>query len=105
MLLGVLVFGAGICMNGAQSSMPTLAAGFYPTNCRATGVAWMLGMGRFGGISGALLGAQLVGLGWSFTTIFGLLAVPALVASLALLATGVRNRNAHDAVTVIEAKV
>ncbi|WP_080745366.1 MFS transporter [Cupriavidus necator] len=104
-LLGVLVFGAGICMNGAQSSMPTLAAAFYPTNCRATGVSWMLGMGRFGGISGALLGAQLVGLGWSFTTIFGLLAVPALVASLALLATGVRNRNAGGTLSVIEAKV
>ncbi|MFJ1253928.1 MFS transporter [Cupriavidus sp. CuC1] len=91
-LLGFLVFGAGICMNGAQSSMPTLAAGFYPTNCRATGVAWMLGIGRFGGITGALLGAQLVGFGWSFTTIFGLLALPALAAALALLGAGMRSR-------------
>jgi hypothetical protein len=34
-------------MNTAQSSMPALAAGFYPTQERATGVAWMLGMGSW----------------------------------------------------------
>jgi len=104
-LLGVLVFAAGTCMNGAQSSMPTLAAGFYPTNCRATGVAWMLGMGRFGGISGALLGAELVGRGWSFTTIFGLLAMPAVVAAVALMATGVRNRQACPVPPAVEVEI
>jgi AAHS family 4-hydroxybenzoate transporter-like MFS transporter len=104
-LLGALIFGAGICMNGAQSSMPTLAAAHYPTNCRATGVSWMLGMGRFGGISGALLGAQLVGLGWSFMTIFGLLAVPAFGASLALLAARVKTGNVHNAPGTVGAEV
>lgn len=89
-LLGVLVFAAGTCMNGAQSSMPTLAAGFYPTQCRATGVAWMLGIGRFGGIVGALLGAQILGLGWSFGKIFGLLSLPAFVATAALLIASAR---------------
>jgi AAHS family 4-hydroxybenzoate transporter-like MFS transporter len=39
-----MVFIAGSIMNGAQSSMPALAAGFYPTQGRATGVAWMLGL-------------------------------------------------------------
>ncbi len=48
-LMGVMVFIAGSIMNGAQSSMPALAAGFYPTQGRATGVARMLGIGRFGG--------------------------------------------------------
>ena len=103
-LLGVLVFAAGTCMNGAQSSMPTLAAGFYPTQCRATGVAWMLGIGRFGGIVGALLGAQILGLGWSFGKIFGLLSLPAFVATAALLIASARPRTAvrpavgqHDA--------
>ena len=41
-LMGVMVFIAGSIMNGAQSSMPAMAAGFYPTQGRATGVAWML---------------------------------------------------------------
>ena len=47
-------------MNTAQSSLPALAAGFYPTQGRATGVAWMLGLGRFGGIAGSFLVAELV---------------------------------------------
>lgn len=85
-LLGVLIFLAGTAMNGAQSSMPSLAAAFYPTQGRATGVAWMLGIGRFGGIAGALLGAELLRLRLGFDTIFTLLSLPALLAAGALLA-------------------
>ena len=40
-LFGGLIFLMGIAMNGAQSGMQTLAATFYPTECRATGIAWM----------------------------------------------------------------
>lgn len=84
-LMAVTVFIAGTCMNGAQSSMPALAAGFYPTQGRATGVAWMLGLGRFGGILGAMSGGVLMQMQLSFSTIFTLLAIPALVAALALM--------------------
>ncbi|MEO3991493.1 MFS transporter [Pseudocitrobacter cyperus] len=84
-LMGIMVFIAGTIMNGAQSSMPALAAGFYPTQGRATGVAWMLGLGRFGGILGAFSGAFLMQAELSFQTIFTLLAIPALLSALALL--------------------
>ena len=57
--LVVIVFLAGMFMNTAQSSLPALAAAFYPTQGRATGVAWMLGFGRFGGIAGSFLVAWL----------------------------------------------
>ena len=47
--------------------MPSQAdAIFYPTQGRATGVSWMLGIGRFGAILGAWMGATLLGLGWNF---------------------------------------
>ncbi len=36
-LFGGLIFLMGIAMNGAQSGMQTLAATFYPTECRANG--------------------------------------------------------------------
>ena len=84
-LMGVMVFIAGSIMNGAQSSMPALAAGFYPTQGRATGVAWTLGIGRFGGILGAFSGAFLMQAQLSFETIFTLLAIPAFLSALALL--------------------
>ena len=83
-VLGLLIFLAGTAMNGAQSSMPTLAASFYPTQGRATGVAWMLGIGRFGGIAGALLGAELLRMHLGFDAIFTLLTVPAFIAAGAL---------------------
>lgn len=85
MLMGVMVFIAGAIMNGAQSSMPALAAGFYPTQGRATGVAWMLGLGRFGGILGAFSGALLMQAELSFRTIFMLLALPAVLSAVALM--------------------
>jgi len=74
----------GIVMNGAQSSMPTLAAEFYPMHGRATGVAWMMGIGRLGGVSGALIGAELMSRQLGFDQIFTLLAFPAVCAAGAL---------------------
>lgn len=83
--LGALVFMAGFFMSGSQTSMSPLAAGFYPTLGRATGVSWMLGMGRFGAILGAFMGGVLLSLGWSFQLIMGALAVPAGLAAVAVL--------------------
>jgi AAHS family 4-hydroxybenzoate transporter-like MFS transporter len=79
------VFIAGTLMNTAQSSMPALAAAFYPTRGRATGVAWMLGIGRFGGIAGSFLVAELSARHLGFSEIFTAVAVPGLVATVALL--------------------
>ena len=84
-LLIVVVFAAGVLMNTAQSSMPALAAAFYPTQGRGTGVAWMLGIGRFGGIAGSFLVAELTRQHFSFENIFAVVAVPGVIACIALL--------------------
>jgi MFS transporter, AAHS family, 4-hydroxybenzoate transporter len=84
-LLGATVFMAGFFMSGSQSSMSPLAAAFYPTLGRATGVSWMLGVGRFGAILGAFIGGTLLGMGWNFQLILAALAVPAFVAGVAVL--------------------
>ena len=97
LLMGVMVFIAGSIMNGAQSSMPALAAGFYPTQGRATGVAWLLGIGRFGGILGAFSGAFLMQAQLSFETIFTLLAIPALLSAVALMIKAAAGRSARSA--------
>jgi len=83
-LLVLVVFVAGTIMNTAQSSMPALAAGFYPTQGRATGVAWMLGIGRFGGIAGSFLVAELARRQLGFDQVFMVLAIPGLIAAGAL---------------------
>jgi AAHS family 4-hydroxybenzoate transporter-like MFS transporter len=83
--LVLIVFAAGVLMNTAQSSMPALAAAFYPTQGRGTGVAWMLGIGRFGGIAGSFLVAELTRRNFTFGGIFTVVAVAGLISSIALL--------------------
>lgn len=86
--VGVLVaavFIAGLLMNAAQSSMQALAAEYYPTAGRASGVAWMLGIGRFGGIAGSFLVAELSRRHLDLSQVFMVVAVPGVVAALALL--------------------
>ena len=83
--LVVVVFIAGTIMNTAQSSMPALAAAYYPTRGRATGVAWMLGIGRFGGIAGSFLVAELSARQLSFGDIFAVVAIPGIIATAALM--------------------
>lgn len=84
-LLVLVVLLAGTVMNTAQSSLPALAAAFYPTQGRATGVGWMLGLGRFGGIAGSFLVAELTRRQLGFGQIFTVVAVPGLIAAAALV--------------------
>ncbi len=84
-LLVLAVFVGGTLMNTAQSSLPALAAAFYPTQGRATGVGWMLGLGRFGGIAGSFLVAELARRQLTTGTIFAVVAIPGLISAAALL--------------------
>ena len=97
-LLSTLIFLAGTTMNGAQASMGSIAALYYPTSSRATGVAWMLGFGRIGGICGALFGAELIKHELSYSSIFTLLSIPALIAAIALLYKDFRSNRAEQAI-------
>lgn len=86
-LLAILVFSAGFSMSGAQTGLNAYAPGCYPTVARATGVSWMLGIGRFGSILGSAFGGALLGMGLGFGTILSMLAIPAVCAAVAILLT------------------
>jgi AAHS family 4-hydroxybenzoate transporter-like MFS transporter len=88
----ILVFAAGTMVTGAQASLPALAAPLYPTQARATGIAWMLGVGRFGGILGAMVGGVLLGMQLPFSVILAVLAAPALIAMTALAVLASRTK-------------
>jgi AAHS family 4-hydroxybenzoate transporter-like MFS transporter len=85
-LLIVGVTGVGFCISGSQIGANALAAAFYPTSNRVTGVSWALGIGRCGAILGSLMGGALLGAGLGFSTIILLLAIPALLASISIFA-------------------
>jgi MFS transporter, AAHS family, 4-hydroxybenzoate transporter len=88
MTLGVLIFLCGALATSAATSLSAYAAHIYPTEGRSTGVAWMQGVGRLGGVAGSFAGAAMLGLGWHFGDVFTMLAVPALISALAMLAIG-----------------
>ncbi|WP_233887661.1 MFS transporter [Paraburkholderia flagellata] len=85
MLLGVALFLCGALVTSSATSMSTYASMIYPTEARTTGVAWMQGVGRVGGMAGSFVGAALLGLGWNFDTTFAMLALPSLAAAGALM--------------------
>jgi MFS transporter, AAHS family, 4-hydroxybenzoate transporter len=77
------IFAAGFCIVGGQIAANALAAGFYPTTVRATGVGWALGIGRVGSIVGPLVGGVLLTMKWSAGEVFMVAAGAALCAALA----------------------
>ena len=89
-LVSLCVFIVGWCVSGGQVGVNALAAGLYPTAARATGVSWANAIGRCGSVLGSMTGGYLLALGWDMAMIFALLAVPALIAGLALWLMPVR---------------
>lgn len=91
-MLFVAVGVTGLCIIGGQPAVNALAATYYPTSLRSTGVGWSLGIGRIGSIVGPVIGGELIRLNWSNATLFIAAAVPALISAsmLALIASGRR---------------
>ena len=77
------IFAAGFCIVGGQIAANALAATFYPTSVRATGVGWALGIGRVGSIIGPLVGGALLIAKWSPGSVFMAAAGAALCAAVA----------------------
>lgn len=87
-LLVLAVFGAGLGTGGSQIGINALAAAFYPTASRATGVSWANAVGRTGSVLGSMVGGALLGMGWPLSTVFAVAALPALLAGVAIFAKG-----------------
>ncbi len=85
--LVVVLCGTGI---GAGAQMATNAFGgvVYPTPMKATGVGWMLGIGRTGSMIGPLLGGAMLALHWSVSEILLATAIPASIAALCVYLIG-----------------
>ncbi|GMG94378.1 MFS transporter [Cupriavidus metallidurans] len=76
---------AGMGLNGAMFSMGALAAAFYPTHGRSSGIAWMYGIGRIGGILGPITGGILLRTNGA-EAFFAVVATTILIPTLALWA-------------------
>jgi AAHS family 4-hydroxybenzoate transporter-like MFS transporter len=86
-LLFAVVGVAGVCIIGGQPAVNALAASYYPTALRSTGVGWSLGIGRVGSIIGPTLGGELIRRAWPNSSIFAAVAVPAVASALLVYLT------------------
>ena len=104
-LLTAMVFIAGWCVIGSQGGINAVAATYYPTYLRSTGVGWALGVGRFGAIVGPVLGGEALRLQWSAQQLFLAAAVPALISALVMVSLRwmVKGQDSADAKTEVMA--
>jgi AAHS family 4-hydroxybenzoate transporter-like MFS transporter len=75
----------GVSVQGAQAGLNVLAAMYYPTVIRSTGVGWALGVGRVGSIIGPILGGIMLSMRWTPQQIFMAGVIPALCAAAAVV--------------------
>jgi AAHS family 4-hydroxybenzoate transporter-like MFS transporter len=102
-LMLAVTFISGFLIIGAQSGLNALAANFYPTAVRSTGIGWALGVGRVGSIVGPLLGGWLLKLGWTPGQIllFGTVAAACAFVAILLSRLGGRTSAYHDGPPVV----
>ena len=98
---GILLLLNGLCIGGAQFAIPALGATYYPAAILSTGTGWASAIARIGAFLAPLVGGALLKEGFSTDSVLALLAIPALVAALAMYFLGVsttdtRNKPAAD---------
>jgi AAHS family 4-hydroxybenzoate transporter-like MFS transporter len=97
----VCTFFAGAGVIGGQTGANALAASFYPTYIRSTGVGWALGIGRIGSVVGPIFGGIMLSLHLPVTTLFLAGALPALIGSGAIFLMG-RTQDSIEAKPAVE---
>ncbi|MDO1583263.1 MFS transporter [Rhizobium oryzicola] len=85
-LLFLSVFVAGAATIGTQILLYASVAQLYSLSIRSTGLGWASGVGRIGAIVGPTFGGYLLAQELSLQQNFLLFAVPAIIATLAMLA-------------------
>jgi AAHS family 4-hydroxybenzoate transporter-like MFS transporter len=83
-LLVILMLITGNGITGSQAALNAVSATLYPTQARATGVGWALGVGRFGAIVGPFAAGSLMAAGIKLGHLFWLAIIPTLVCAIAV---------------------
>jgi len=75
----------GLFLGCASSGLIALAAIYYPSAIRSTGVGWAMAIGRFGSFSGPLVVGSMLAAHWSAQAVFTAIAASTLIGALACL--------------------
>lgn len=82
-VLGIFGIGAGI--SGSHVGIHVFCSSYYPTHCRATGVAWAGSAGRLGSFLGSGVVGWLMVTGLTGEQIINMMMVPAFLASISMI--------------------
>ena len=96
------MFLTGVSINGGQASLNTIAATYYPTAIRATGIGWALGVGRIGSILGPIVGGALVAAQFAIPTVILANVIPAVIAAGIIVA--LRQKRTAELAAMAEVK-
>lgn len=77
-------FVAGFFMIGSMCSLYIIVPQIYPARVRNTGTGLAIGFGRMGAVVGPYLGGLLIAAGWERFAYYSVLAIPVLVAAIAV---------------------
>ncbi|WP_345416341.1 MFS transporter [Halioxenophilus aromaticivorans] len=88
-----LLFLISFCATGPLTGMYAVTLSSYPTQLRASGLGWSLGIGRTGAIASPVAAGYLVDAGWNMFDLFLILGVPAALISSLLIVSA--NRIEH----------
>ncbi|WP_139007059.1 MFS transporter [Arthrobacter crystallopoietes] len=82
----------GILTTAGIAGFYAVAPGVYTARARATGIGWMIGIGRLVSIVAPILVGYLIAGGWQPENIFFLFAIPLAASALCILALGISLR-------------
>lgn len=83
-VLYLLVAIAGATTIGTQIIAYSFASQYYPMQMRSTGVGWASGIGRFGAVTGPILGGFLLTMNLPLQQNFLAFAIPGIIAAIAV---------------------
>ncbi|QTG81773.1 MFS transporter [Arthrobacter crystallopoietes] len=82
----------GILTTAGIAGFYAVAPGVYTARARATGIGWMIGIGRLVSIVAPILVGYLIAGGWQPENIFFLFAIPLAASAVCILALGISLR-------------
>jgi MFS transporter, AAHS family, 4-hydroxybenzoate transporter len=85
-----MAFCIGVSLQGGYNAMWPLAASAYPQQVRATGVGWVMGIGRAGAVVGPVVAGKLLDAHLSLGAILAVYCLPLALCALCAYAVGRR---------------
>src|SRR5690606_17737461 len=83
-LVYLLMAIAGASTIGTQIIAYSYVSQYYSMEIRSTGIGWASGVGRFGGVTGPIMGGFLLSLSLPFQLNFVAFAIPGIIAAIAI---------------------